>query len=320
MTKTFLAILLFVWGGARIQAQQFTPPPNNNAALRYWAAFAEMKDQTIDDATSKLMDEVLNGTTGFDEQRLGQILDDNAFAIRGLQRGTALPECNWGMDYSLGSAVPLAHLPKARVLARLNALYGARQLAKGDADGAVRTWLAGLRFAQCVGAGVGLIGNLSAKPAFEANLHLLAAAAQSGAINADLHNKIRAQLRQLPPEGLNWIDSIKAEEWACEEGLKYLAKAPNFQETYKEFYGSPAPQAAHPPTPAEIASLRSLMGDVVAAFQLPPAQTRERLTAIMARAHELTPAVEAVVPSFPRLNDSREKLIGEKDALLKALK
>jgi len=320
MMKTFLAILLFMWGGAGLRAQQFTPPQNHNAALRYWAAFAEMKDQSIDDATSKLMDEVLNGSASFDEQRLGPILDGNESAVRGLQRGTALPECNWGLDYSLGFAVPLAHLPKARVLARLNALYGARQLAKGDANGAVTTWLAGLRFAQCVGAGVGLIGNLSAKPAFEANLHLLTAAAQSGAINSDLHSKVRAQLRQLPPEGLNWIDSIKAEEWACEEGLKDLAKAPNFQETYKEFFGSPAPQDAHPPTTAEIAALRSLMSEVVTVFQLPPAQTRERLGAIMARVHDSTPAVQAIVPNFPRLNDSREKLIGEKDALLKALK
>lgn len=317
--KRFVAILLFL-SGAAMQAQQFTPPQNSNAALRYWAAFAEMKDQTIDDATSKLMDEVLSGTTAFDEQRLGPIVDENSFAIRGLQRGTALSECNWGLDYSLGSAVPLAHLPKARVLARLNALYGARQLAKGDANGAVNTWLAGLRFAQCVGAGIGLIGNLSAKPAFEANLHLLTAAAQSGAINSDLHNKVRTQLRQLPPEGLNWIDSIKAEQWASEEGLKYLAKAPNFQKTYKEFFGSPVPQAAHPPTAAEIAALRSLMSEVVSAFQLPPAQTRERLSAIMAKIHELNPPVQAIVPNFPRLNDSREKLIGEKESLLKALK
>jgi len=319
MMKTFLAILVFL-SAVGTHAQQFTPPQNNNAALRYWAAFAEMKDQTIDDATSKLMDEVLSGSASFDEQRLGPILDGNEFAVRGLQRGTALSECNWGLDYSLGTAVPLAHLPKARVLARLNALYGARQLSKGNADGAVNTWLAGLRFAQCVGAGIGLIGNLSAKPAFEANLHLLAAAAQSGTINSDLNGKIRAQLRQLPPEGVNWIDSIKAEEWACEEGLKELAKAPNFQGTYKEFFGSPAPQAAHPPTAAEITALRSLMVEVVAAFQLPPAQTRERLIGIMARIHDLNPAVQAIVPSFPRLNDSREKLVGEKDALLKALK
>jgi len=316
-----LAIAVLVMSCAlALHGQQFTPAPNKNAALRYWAAFAEMKDRQIDEGTSRLMEDVLNGNASFDEQKLGPIVQENAFAVRGMQRGAELPDCNWGLDYSLGSAVPLAQLPKARVLARLNALYGARQFAKGDADGAVTTWLAGLRFAQCVGAGVGLIGNLSAKPAFEANLHLLTAAAQSGALNAELQNKVRTQLRQLPADGLNWVDSIKAEAWACEEGLKYLAKAPNFQETYKEFFGTPPPQPAHPPTTAEITALRSVMTEIIAAFQLPPAQTGERLTAITRKLKDMNPAVQAVVPNFPKLNDSREKLIAEKESLVKALK
>ena len=320
MNRRSVIIALIACFGLALHAQQFAPPQNRNAALRYWAAFAEMKDRPIDAATSKLMDEVLNGNAGFDEQRLGPIVQENADAVRGMQRGTELPECNWGLDYSLGAAIPLAQLPKARVLARLNALYGARQLAKGDSEGAVATWLAGLRFAQCVGAGVGLIGNLSAKPAFEANLHLLTASAQSGALNAELQNKVRTELRQLPADGLNWTESIRAEAWACEEGLKYLAKAPNFQETYNEFFSTPPPQSAHPPTAAEIAVLRNAMGEIVAAFQLPPSQTRERLPAIMAKLKDMNPAVPAVVPNFSRLNDSREKLIAEKAALLKALK
>lgn len=320
MNRKKLMIALIAYFGLALHGQQFTPAQNRNAALRYWAAFAEMKDRAIDNATSKLMDEVLNGNASFDEQRLGPIVEENSYAVRGMQRGTELPECNWGLDYSLGAAIPLAHLPKARVLARLNALYGARQLAKGDSEGAVATWLAGLRFAQCVGAGVGLIGNLSAKPAFEANLHLLTVAAQSGALNAELQNKVRTQLRQLPPDGLNWIESIKAEGWACEEGLKYLAKAPNFQETYKEFFSTPPPQPAHPPTGSEIAALRNVMAEVIAAFQLPPAQTRERLTVILAKLKDMNPAVQAVVPNFSKLNESREKLIAEKEALAKALK
>ena len=320
MRARFLISVFLVCCGAMAEGQQFTPAPTKNAALRYWAAFAEMKDRPIDDATSKLMDDVLSGNANWDEQRLGPIVEENGYAVRAMQRATDLPECNWGLDYSLGTAMPLAHLPKARVLARLNALYGARQMAKGDAQEAVATWLAGLRFAQCVGNGVGLIGNLSAKPAFEANLRLLTAAAQSRALNAELRNKIRTQLRQLPPEGLNWIGSIKAEGWAYEEGLKYLAKAPNFQDVYKEFFNSPPLQPAHPPTPAEIAGLRSLTSEVVAAFQLPPAQTGERLTAIMATLKDMNPAVQAVVPNFPKLNDSRTNLIAGKEALIKALK
>lgn len=326
MKKT--ALIAVVAFSIVVQAQQFTPPPNKNAALRYWAAFAEMKDRPtndgklmpVDSSINKLMDEVLDGTLPWDEARLGPIVAENSFAIRSMQRGTELPDCNWGLDYNLGSAMPLAHLAKARVLARLNALYGARQLAKGNVEGAVATWLAGLRFAQHVGIGIGLIGNLSAKPAFEANLHLLTRAVQSGTLNAELQDKVRKQIGQLPADGLNWIDSIKAEDWAGEEGLRYLAKARDFQGTYKEFFNRVAPQSAHPPTAAEIAEYRNLMNEVIATFQLPPAQTRERLNTVMAKFKDLNPAVSAILPNYQRLNDSREKLIDEKETLLKALK
>ena len=279
--------------GIFAQAQQFTPPQTQNAALRYWAAFAEMKDRSIDTATSKLMEDVLNGNAGWDEQGLGPIVEENAYAVQAMQRATALPECNWGLDYSLGAAMPLAHLPKARVLARLNALYGARQMARGDAEGAVKTWLAGLRFAQDVSKDVGLIAALSAQPAFMANLRLLTKAVNSGSVNSQLENKVRTEIRRLPPDGLPWVESIRMEAWADAESLKYLAKAPDFAAVYKAWFGSVPPQSAKPPSAAEITAFRELMNEVVAAFQLPPAQTRERLATIVARLKTMNPAVQA---------------------------
>ena len=53
------------------QTRDYAPPQNKNAALRYWAAFAEMKDRSIDDATTRLMEDVLNGKADWDEQKLG---------------------------------------------------------------------------------------------------------------------------------------------------------------------------------------------------------------------------------------------------------
>jgi hypothetical protein len=320
MKKLFLIIALICCAWMEIQAQQFTPPPNRNAALRYWAAFAEMKDHPLDEATGKLIDDVLNGSANWDEKRLGPIVEENAYAVRALQRAVDLPECNWGLDYSLGAAMPLAHLPKARVLARLNALYGVRQLAHNDADSAVATWLAGLRFAQHVGNGVGLIGTLSAKPAFMANLHLLAAAVKSGAVNAELENKIRSALRQLPEDGVPWVDSIKAEVWADEQGLEYLAKAPNFAATSKEFFGKEPSAQDKPPSPSEIRAFHSLMNEVVAAFQLPIPQTQEKWQAIKARLNGMNPVVQAVVPNYGQLNTSRQSVAGEMETLTKALK
>ncbi|HWF05381.1 MAG TPA: hypothetical protein VHA06_16970, partial [Candidatus Angelobacter sp.] len=119
----FIAILFLC--SASAFAQPFTPPANKNAALRYWMAFAEMADRSADDATIKLMEDVLSGASAWDEQRLGPIVEENSAAVQTLQRGSELTECNWGLEYSRGAAMSIGHLPKARVLARLNALYGA---------------------------------------------------------------------------------------------------------------------------------------------------------------------------------------------------
>jgi hypothetical protein len=313
----FLAILIISSG--LVDAQQFVPPPNKNAALRYWMAFADLVDRPADEATSKAIDDVLSGAATWDEQKLGSIVEANEPAVRSLQRATQLTECNWGLEYERGFAMSLGQLPKARVIARLNALYGARQMAKGDAAGAVETWLAGLRFAQHVGKDTGLIGTLSAKPAFTANLHLLTRAVQSGHINAELQAKIRAQIQKLPADGLNWSDAIKAEAWAGEDGLKYLAKAPNFQETYGEFFSGPPPQGAKPPNQDDINSFRSLMNEVVGGFQLPGPQTKERLTTILGKAKDMNPAVQSVVPNYQKLNDTRSQVSGEVETLVRAL-
>ncbi|MCU1256841.1 MAG: hypothetical protein JWM83_3140 [Candidatus Angelobacter sp.] len=304
---------------ASVSAQSFTPPSNKNAALRYWMAFAEMTDRSADDATTKLLEGVLSGTANWDEQRLGPIVDENSAAVHTLQRATELPECNWGLEYGRGAAMSIGHLPKARVLARLNALYGARQMARGDVAGAVNTWLTGLHFAQDVGKDVGLIGLLSAKPAFLANLHLLARAVQNGAVNTDIQKKIKLQLQKLPNGGLNWTDSIKSEVWADEESLGYLANAANFQETYKEFFGQPPPQTAQPPSAEDIAGFRTYMNEVLAAFQQPDMQTQERLSAITVRTKSMNPAVQSIIPNYQKLADTRKQVSGDVQALNKAL-
>lgn len=318
--KSLIAAIVVCSCVMAAQTPRFTPPSSKNAALRYWTAFAEMKDRSIDDATTKLMEDVLSGSAVWDEQRLGPIVEENSFAVRFMQRATELPECNWGLDYTQGSATPLAHLPRSRVLARLNALYGARQMAKGDAEGAVATWLAGLRFAQHVSKDIGLIGTLSARPAFMANLHLLTAAVSSGAVNAELQRRIHTQLNKLPAEGLDWIDSIRAEAWADEEALKYLAAASDFQSTYKEFFSGPPAQGARPPSTADINAFHVMMADEIAAFHLPPAQTRERIAAVSDRLKNANPAVQAIFPNYMKLNDSREKVAQERESLMKALK
>jgi len=326
MKKSLWCVVLLIILAGSLLSQQFVPPqpfvppPNQNAALRYWMSFADLVDRPTDEATNKAIDDVLSGAAAWDEQKLGPIVDANEAAVRSLQRATKLSECNWGLEYDRGFAMSLGHLPKARVIARLNALYGARQLAKGDAAGAVDTWLAGLRFAQHVGEGVSLIGTLSARPAFTANLHLLARAVQERRINAELQTKIRAQLQKLPADGLDWTSPVRAEAWADEDSLRYLANASNFAQTYRDFFGGAPAAGVVAPSPQDIAAFHNLMAEVVAAFQLPTAQTKDRLLGIMAKAKELSASSQAVLPNYQRTNDARIQVASEKEALLQALK
>jgi hypothetical protein len=320
MKNSLLCLVLLVCSAGSLISQQFVPPPNHNAALRYWMSFADLVDRPTDEVTNKAIDDVLSGTSAWDEQKLGPILDANESAVRSLQRATKLPDCNWGLEYDRGFAMSVGHLPKARVIARLNALYGARQLAKGDAAGAVDTWLAGLRFAQHVGEGVSLIGTLSARPAFTANLHLLARAVQDHGVNAELQAKIRTQLQKLPPDGLDWTGPVRAEAWADEDSLKYLANAANFAQTYRDFFGKAPAAGVQAPTQQDISAFHNLMNEIIAAFQLPAAQTKELLPGIMAKAKDLRAPSQAVLPNYQRTNDARIQVASELETLVKSLK
>ena len=44
-------------------------------------------------------------------------------------------------------------------------------------------------------------------------------AVASKAVNAELQRRIYAQAGKLPAEGLDWIESIRLEAWADEEGV-----------------------------------------------------------------------------------------------------
>jgi hypothetical protein len=303
---------------AAAPAQQINLPKNKNAALRYWMAFAEMQDRTVDEATTKLMEDVLSGAAAWDERQLGPVVDANVAAIQTMQRATNLPECDWGLDYDRGAAMSIGHLPKARTLARLNALYGARQMAQGDAEGAVSTWLAGLRFAQHVSKDMSLIAVLSAKPALLANLHLLAKAAESGRLSAESLQRVKSQIALLPKDGLDWSSAVKFEAWADGQALKYLGEG-NFQEKYKTFFSEAPPPASAAPTESDIAAYRALMNNIIAAFQLPYEQTKARLQQVEMTKESLHPAIVAITPSYSRLNESRHQVALELQELTKAL-
>jgi hypothetical protein len=183
--------------------------PATNAALRYWMAFALMKDPPADKATADLLEQVALGAAPWDEARLGTILDANADALDIMQRATKLPTCDWGVEYELGSAAPIAHLARARALGRLNVVAGARLVSRGQLPAAVETWLAGVRFSQHVAQGGTLISLLSARLVLTSSLNALARV--SGSLDATHRKEIEVAVRALPEAGFDWTDAMRRE-------------------------------------------------------------------------------------------------------------
>jgi len=62
----------------------------DNAALRYWMAFAQMKDYPISREEAAKLDAVLAGGP-WDEQQFGALIEQNKEALDTMIRGTRLP-------------------------------------------------------------------------------------------------------------------------------------------------------------------------------------------------------------------------------------
>src|SRR5215469_8671838 len=147
---------------------------SENAALRYWSAFAEMRDSAM--ATHPM--------PALDDPAVKELFDKNKAALEEMYRGTLLPNCDWGIDYELGANAPVEYVRKAIVLGKLNALYVMHLDAHGDTDAAAILLMAHLP----------LIPNI-------------AHAGISPAQRSALQNAVM----QLGPTGLDWQGAVKRE-------------------------------------------------------------------------------------------------------------
>lgn len=121
-----------------------------NAALRYWSAFSQMQDASISDDEAKELTSTIDGSTPYSDSRYKDLVEKNKSALDTMARGTALPNCDWGIEYQLGTETPVEYVRKALTLGRLNVLYSLHLIANGDKDGAVRVLTIGLHFSHDV--------------------------------------------------------------------------------------------------------------------------------------------------------------------------
>ncbi|MGA9353815.1 MAG: hypothetical protein WBV46_09010 [Terriglobales bacterium] len=305
-------------GPAKDHAAKY-PPETRNAALRYWMAFAEMQDTWADKATQDLLEKTAAGDAPWDEGKLAPILDANADAISVLQRATKLPDCDWGLEYGRGWKASIAYAPRARALARLNTLEGMRQLAKGNSQSAVNTWLAGIRLSQDLTHGGSLIFALMAKNVLLPDLRLLAQAARNGQLSEAEKKQVFAVVRAMPEDAFDWASAWGLESVSIEDILRELQAASDADATYEAIMSKPAPKQGLPPTAEDIHAFREYMLVVEGALREPPAQAAPNVGAIQTKLQKLGEVERSMAPNPQGVNTARIEVTTARADLLRAL-
>lgn len=175
----------------------------DNAALRYWAAFAQIQDSGISDQDAKELNAALDSMGPFDMSKYKDLVQKNTLALEIMARGTSLSSCDWGLDYGLGDNVPGEYARKALVLGRLNILYVMNLYHSGDKDGAIRALAAGLRFSRDVANGGSLFATLVAKDLLVSHLIAAGDGLRMGQLSAPQRSQLKNAVTALG-DGLDW--------------------------------------------------------------------------------------------------------------------
>jgi hypothetical protein len=317
--RVWAMIVIMVGSAAWISAAAKYPPETSNAALRYWMAFAEMRDTSADQATQDLLEKTAAGEVAWDEARLAPILDANHEAIGIMQRATKLSECNWGLEYGQGARASIAYAPRSRALARLNTLEGMRQMAKGDSLAAVNSWLAGIRFSQDLAHGGTLIFALMAKATLLPNLHMLAEAARNGQLSEAERTQVLASVRALPEDGFDWGAAWELESVTVERTLAELRRAPDPRVSYEAIMGQTAPKQGLPPTIEDIQEYREYAAAVEAALRRPPTEAKGVIDGLEAQRSGLGGVEQNMTPNAKKVNLVRMEVRTARTDLLDAI-
>ena len=211
---------------ARSSAAVATPEKlslGNNAALRYWSAFAEMQDAAITDAQARQLNLILGGTVPYDDLKYRDLVEKNRVALATMARASTLRQCDWGVEYQLGPEAPVEYVRKALTLGRLNVLYAFHLLQIGDQAEGVRAVAAGLRFSRDVATGGTLFAAISAKDILDTHLGAIAFAIQTSGLTPQHRSELLTVLTQLGPDGIDWQAAMKRELSITSEKLARLA-------------------------------------------------------------------------------------------------
>jgi hypothetical protein len=209
--------------------------------------------------------------------------------------------------------------PRARALARLNTLEGMRKMANGNSQGAVDTWLAGVRFSQHLANGGPLIFALIAKSMLLPNLHAISLEAKQGHLSDFQKQQVSIQLKKTPEAGFDWGVAWGLEESAGEQFLQELASAGNPAATYETLTGGPMPRGAKAPGSEDIRAYREYTRAVQNAMNLPPGTAKPKLSALESERRALPEIARNTIPNALKMNEVRAEVFAARKELLDTL-
>lgn len=204
-----LLMLMVVSAGAALAQQKSRL--GDNAALRYWSAFAQMQDVALTDAQVDELNLILGGTAPYQDLKYRELVEKNRPALETMARGTEIPDCDWGIDYALGPDAPVEYARKALTLGRLNVLYSLHLLQNRKTDDVVRALVAGVRFSRDVANGGTLFATLVAKNLLAAHLRTIDFAVHIEQLSEPQREQLQKALASVGPAGLDWQSALKRE-------------------------------------------------------------------------------------------------------------
>jgi hypothetical protein len=119
--------------------------PQENAALKYWQAFAEMPDLTWEVSGASTIQGIVSPVT----EELIKSIQYSEKPLRLLHRGAKMPLCDWQVDLTdAGFETSLPHLDRAQRLSRLSLLRARYRFEQGHEIEAVEDILATMALAR----------------------------------------------------------------------------------------------------------------------------------------------------------------------------
>ncbi|MGP0019350.1 MAG: hypothetical protein ACLPHP_12325 [Candidatus Sulfotelmatobacter sp.] len=294
-------------------------PETHNAALRYWQAFAELKDPPPNQELQAEMEQILNAKAEWDEAKVGGVVAANEIALGIMQRATKLPDCDWGVEYTRGPEASMAFVPRAHVLARLNMLQGVREMAQGHSQAAVDAWIAGIRFAQDLTKGGSLIFALTAKSVLLQEMRTLTAEAKQGRLTKLQRKQLYSAVSALPEDGFDWGLAWEMDEAGADVFFGELQRSQKPATLFEKLMGQAAPKDCMPPSAQQVKVYREYMSDVASALRLQASETKQRLADLDGKSKSICEAIRQAIPSAERVNDARVEVVSARKDLLDAL-